>query len=793
MNLSTGLTCFIDGFVSESLDSFDSVQTQIGIIYDGDGDVVVSNGSPEESLANTDTWPFSSNSEHLGSDLLSQLFSTLKITPPEDLSKYPAPNLEDLDSDVEYTVESQYLSQSQLVALSNGSDTCTDLSLHDYHHPAANAFFSYSTPSPFAELYVFPQSVSRKKPSWRTLKAPFETETSICNKSIVMWKHMYSKFRQAGHTRHPALIKFMRGLAQEYMFLGRDSLAEKWFRRTIAANKQFGEGNCYQNVKDSLHLASVLNRQGCCVEARRLLGQIFLTIKDYDTSDSRLLSQYLRVAGWVAYNLNDYEKMSAYNHEQLQIELSHSGPWHIKAIDASEDIALALSLQGKHNEALALFSVTLQLQERAVDVQARDRCFTLRLLAIVLRNLGRFNESIAAAEQAVALGESFLGHEDTITLEAISELARTLSASGIQVRSESLHREILATVIPLFGGNSLKTISATRDLCELLVNSNRHLEASNILSPLFHQTIYGLRQANLIVFECGGFLADCYRKQSRISDAVLVCKQMLEAISDEKELGFECWLSVCQGLGALYENENMCADAITLYEETLQSIRQIKGQSHSDAIKYSYRLGRSFEKEGRFADAIALYEETLQLIQCFPERHEHDMIQWFNQHLAICYREAERYSDAVAFCELMIHTTQTTTNDAHALLDYCDVLGLCYEDQGEYAEAVEVYQQAMQHIIDTEGEEHYVIAELRVWIEKANDSLFKAIEEDDASLFVELGDVEVGSLLQNSSTTEEEEEEEDEAETEKYSTGKEEDESQYQFVYEVREILPHSA
>jgi hypothetical protein len=94
----------------------------------------------------------------------------------------------------------------------------------------------------------------------------------------------------------------------------------------------------------------------------------------------------------------------------------------------ASNLALALSGQGKHDEAEAMHRETLAVQQRVLGLEHPDTLFTASVLALALSGQGKCVEAEKVYRETLAVQQRVLGPEHPSTVKTAKDLAACMHA-----------------------------------------------------------------------------------------------------------------------------------------------------------------------------------------------------------------------------------------------------------------------------------------------------------------------------------------------------------------------------
>jgi tetratricopeptide (TPR) repeat protein len=157
-----------------------------------------------------------------------------------------------------------------------------------------------------------------------------------------------------------------------------------------------------------------------------------------------------------------------------------------------------------------------------------------------------------------------------------------------------------------------------------------------------------------------------------------------------------CWSMI--NLGRVFEGQNRLEDATRLYSLAFEKAKEGLGDEHRTTMLSCYHLGRLLREMGSLQESEELLRTTCALqIRVLGEEHPNSL--WTMCHLGETLRQRVKYEESVSLLEECFQKCLDLLE-----LDYrltgacCDYLGLCYEDQERYGDALALYHKAVDKI-----------------------------------------------------------------------------------------------
>lgn len=231
--------------------------------------------------------------------------------------------------------------------------------------------------------------------------------------------------------------------------------------------------------------------------------------------------------------------------------------------------------------------------------------------ALLLEDLGRFNEAERELRECLDLGISEHGENSETTTRVRVNLAMTLFSQSRFEESVEMYKQALPWLRKYAGSLDIDTLSCIGSLGSALNSLKRFDEAE----PLLRESIEGLRavygENNPRVINAMNNLAGYYRDKKDYDRAKEVYEETLEA--SRKTLGEDHWLTlmIIDNLGGLHFAQNDTAGAVELTRAALDGRRRVLGDNHAATLRSCFNLARVQESQGEIDDAVALYRRAV--------------------------------------------------------------------------------------------------------------------------------------------------------------------------------------
>jgi non-specific serine/threonine protein kinase/serine/threonine-protein kinase len=179
-----------------------------------------------------------------------------------------------------------------------------------------------------------------------------------------------------------------------------------------------------------------------------------------------------------------HEEALAMFEQALAAEEARPSPDPDELTTARSNIAVVLFDLGRFDEAVSMMEQVLAARTARQGADHPDTLSTQNNLAMALMNRGRLDESAAMLEQAVEGRRRTLGAEHPRTLVSMNNLGQVYRRLGRIEEAAAIYEESLAGKRVAFGPDHPETLTTTNNLALALLDLKRYDEAESMLEEL---------------------------------------------------------------------------------------------------------------------------------------------------------------------------------------------------------------------------------------------------------------------------------------------------------------------
>jgi tetratricopeptide (TPR) repeat protein/tRNA A-37 threonylcarbamoyl transferase component Bud32 len=296
---------------------------------------------------------------------------------------------------------------------------------------------------------------------------------------------------------------------------------------------------------------------------------------------------------------------------EVEIREREQGPDHPETLRARGDLAMALSSNGRADEARALLEATLDGQRRVLPGDSPDVLDTMNRLGAVLEQAGRYDDAVALLRRTLEARRRSLDADDPAAISVARNLANALSAAGEHDEAEPLYLDVIERSRRIAGEEDPNTLSSLTNLAALYHEQERYEDAE----PLYREILeirartVGTEHPQALVARHN--LATLLQHQDRLEEAEPLHRQTLEArrralgeTHPHTLLSLQNLSLVCAWLGRDAEAESLMTRAVT-------ATRSALGPDHPQTLEALANLGIHHARARRHGEAEPLLAELL--------------------------------------------------------------------------------------------------------------------------------------------------------------------------------------
>lgn len=470
------------------------------------------------------------------------------------------------------------------------------------------------------------------------------------------------------------------------MYLPEKSHQENFRRRLLSLKQKFDdltrEGGPEETLGTMSSLAYEFSQQGDYEKAVKLYGYIAnAKKKKYGAEDPKTLWAYVDL-------IHVYIDQGRYTlAEKLQ-----------KPVEAASS-----QMNPQSSLAIEIASTTAVI----MFYQCRDQIFNKSLRKRKYAEVERLQRDI------LQLTLNKLGPSHPRTLKAMDHLACTLESRD-RIRAVKLRCIIVELMLlerSRWEASSYR--HAYNSMAVLLLGAERQVEErTNLKVAVFEETKLLFGSMHPETLGAAQRLGTTYYNQDLIPQSETIfqqnfknCVQILGATHPRtlKSLVYLAMISLNSGeveKGLRYAKKFLDGDKTTL------------GHYHRQLLLECEDQGRALQKQKRFDEALLCHMLVMERLNHAKDSEEHAWYLSCCSDVGRCYRKTFRYKDAARYYEEELKGREIISGLSEEITLQCIVaLGICYEKQGLYKVARDLFQRVVTYYTLTKGTDNDVVKE----------------------------------------------------------------------------------
>ncbi len=437
-----------------------------------------------------------------------------------------------------------------------------------------------------------------------------------------------------------------------------------------------------------------------------------------------------------------YDEVYFYYQRAFEIRKQELGESHTKTLDASMNLANALKLQGKNNDAEHLYRQTLEAQQRVLGADHPNSLKTSMNLANVVLNQGDYLESERLFLLTLKAQKRVLGDEDPETLSSLMNLASAVLYQGKYAEAEQLYRQCLEARTRVLGAEHPETLKTTMNLALAVQSQGKNTEAAvlhrqtlqvrkkvlgdehpftlnsmaNLATVLFNQGQYAEAEGLLIpclsirkrvlgedhphTLNALSNLAGTMNVQGKHVEAEKLQRQCYEARARVLGADHPQTLTSLSNLAANLDAQGKSQESERLTRQCLEARTRILGEEHPQTLASLNNLAAVMSSQGKNDEAEPLHRQCLAIrTRILGELHPKTLGSL--NLLAITLKRLSQYEEAEGLHRRCLSAREQVLGERHPDTLWSMYNLACLESsRGNQDSAVAYLQKAVDHGFD---------------------------------------------------------------------------------------------
>lgn len=396
-----------------------------------------------------------------------------------------------------------------------------------------------------------------------------------------------------------------------------------------------------------------------------------------------------------------YQALGLYPEAERHLRLALSAAERLpkpnpgRVAQANNNLALILMIEGKYDEAEALFRKAQQQWAALYGEVHPDIAALLNNLAGLYRERGDFADAESAYRQSLDMRRQLYGERSTPALQSSNNLAVLLSNMGRFAEAEELQRFTFEARVETLGEEHPDALRAMNNLAATLELSSKREEAEALYRRCLAGRIARLGEDHPDVSETQNNLGRLLGSTGRAREGAELLERSLEIARKVYGDDHTATLITMNNLGYTYYTLGEYDKAAGLFQQSLDGVRRAVGDGqeamnplHNLAL-VRWRTGALDEAESMFRHAIEVRREKL--------GPEHPRTLQSMTSLGRVLKDKKEFGQAEAIMREGLELRRKRFGEPHAevLTALRDLAELLY-DVGKHEDADPLWAQAVQ-------------------------------------------------------------------------------------------------
>jgi len=361
---------------------------------------------------------------------------------------------------------------------------------------------------------------------------------------------------------------------------------------------------CLNNLGWLLHLlgdsaGAEQNTDKAYKISKKILGE-------NDPSTLRMLNNY---AGFLQEKLKFDEARIIYERilKSYEINLGFEHP---------DTLTILNNLGGLHQEmgdydgALTIFERTLLLRQKVLGEEHQDTALSYSNLGFILQIKKDFEKAEENYKKSLEIRKRLLGEKHYSIAESLNNLGYLMQAQGKYYYAKKYFIEALE-ILKNIGENIPLVATVNSNLGDSLASLGKLNEAKNYFEKAvkIRQSVLG--ENHPITVRSLNHLADLLNKIEDFEGAIQCYLQLIEISKDQLGVEHQTVGKLYNSLGFLYKKTQKFEDANYCYGQAISINTKVLGTDHPDTILCLNNLGELLQATGKYNQARSLLEQVV--------------------------------------------------------------------------------------------------------------------------------------------------------------------------------------
>ncbi len=291
------------------------------------------------------------------------------------------------------------------------------------------------------------------------------------------------------------------------------------------------------------------------------------------------------------------------------------GPDDIESIQAQGEIAHAMFMAGKQEDAMALFLRTAEHAERVLGAEDNTAITARHNYAAALRDLGEYAASAEQLRPIVERRTAIFGADHPQTLFARNNLAASLARTGAADEAEQLFRDTYEGRLRTLGPDHPDTAATAMNLANVLLVSGQLDEAEPLVRRSLDAYYSRFGDAHARTATAINLLAYLVEERGEYDEAETLYRRAVVAVESLSGSVSPEVLAPMNNLAMLLVRNGKHEEADEFFVVLIDRATAIAGANHPFVAVFKSNRATGMTASGDPRAAIALLEEAMPVLE----------------------------------------------------------------------------------------------------------------------------------------------------------------------------------
>ena len=464
-------------------------------------------------------------------------------------------------------------------------------------------------------------------------------------------------------------------------------------------------------LNEDVFAAIAPEHMGIDVTMREVLDAASLQLAITPFLDPSVKAELFTTIGTSYQRLGVFEPALAHHEKALELRTATHGEASTLTLSSLRIVADLNSELGRYNEAARLLNRCIPLMEVELGPEHRGTLAAHNDLASILSSQGRLPEARAAFEELLAIEQRVLGEDHATTLSTLNNLALVYQEQGLLSEAEKTLRRVVKARRRTDGSRHPETLTAMSNLALTQADLGELDESTELLEEICEIREEQLGPEHPDTALGKNNLANNYLRVGRLLKAQRMLKGAVKVLRKTRGLDHVDTLASMNTLAVVYARRRKYDEALPLRLETLEAQRRVLGPEHPDTMISMSNLAVLYRSMDRLGEAESMQRETLDVQRrVLGEDHPSTLITLENLGGLLFY--IEDYKGSLELTAQVLEARKRVLGPTHpdvAKTTYN--LGMIAKSTGDTELALQYFEAALEATIAALGRNHLQTAE----------------------------------------------------------------------------------